>query len=235
MPYPEKKKDNRSDIWILIPAFNVELYLKKLLDQVFNYVNRQKIIVVDDGSHDETGNMAFRYGINLLTHQHNRGKGAALRNGFAYLLKQDAQWVITLDGDLQHDPHKIPEFVQRAKSDRFDLIIGRRKRNTGGMPWDRRFSNWFTSRLISLVTGRRIADSQSGYRMIRCDFLRNLELNTNGYEFETELLLKLCRAGARIDTIDIPTIYRGEASSIKRFTDTLKFLGVVIKFILKRS
>jgi glycosyltransferase involved in cell wall biosynthesis len=225
--------DLRLRSWLVIPAFNVETFIGRLLERVLNYMAKDRVVVVDDGSTDGTAEATRAHGIILLQHSSNQGKGAALRTGFGYLLEHDAGWAITIDADLQHDPDKLQDFIAAAGKGDCDLVIGSRRRG-GGMPWDRRFSNWCTSLLISLVTGKRITDSQSGYRLINCKYLQNIELRTTGYETETELLLKLCRAGAVVGSIDIPTVYQGESSSIRRFRDTMDFLKVVVKHLLRR-
>ena len=239
-----KREDTLRNIRLLIPAYNVAAYLAELLEEALKYIPAQDIIVVDDGSTDRTSQIARRFGVELLTHEKNQGKGAALLNGFNYLIKRGVEWVITIDGDMQHDPAMLPDFIAKAESGEYDIVIGAR-RLAGNMPWDRRFSNWSTSRILLLVTGRKIKDSQCGYRLIRCSLLRSLippfsPLNkggrgdqwSRGYEFETECLLKLSRAGAEFGWIDIPTHYKGAPSSINRFKDTLRFLKVVIRFVL---
>jgi len=227
--------DQNGDIWLLIPAYNVEQYLPELLTKALDYVPSERILVVDDGSSDNTAEVARKKGVNVLSHPLNLGKGAALRDGFDYLRKVNAEWVVIIDGDMQHDPSMLPEFIDNARQNTNDIVIGVRKRNRGGMPWDRRFSNWATSLLLSIVTGRKIRDSQCGYRLIRLKMLDGIKLRSNGYEFETELLLKLSRSGARFGWIEIPTRYEGSPSSINRFSDTVKFIKVVIRFMFLRK
>ena len=222
----------RENIRLLIPAYNVENYLDELICEVSKYLPVKNILVVDDGSNDRTAEIARNQDVDLIVHEKNLGKGAALLSGFDYLIERGSEWVITMDGDLQHDPASLPEFIERAVKGNYDLVIGERKRNAGGMPWDRRFSNFTTSLLLSLASGQRIRDSQCGYRLIRCNILKDIEIYSSGYEFETECLLKLSKAGARIGWIEIPTRYRGAASSINRFRDTLRFLKVYLRFII---
>ncbi len=229
------KSRTQPNVWLLIPAYNVEPYISKLLEQAVLYIPARMIVVIDDGSHDRTAEIAESKGVNLLSHSYNRGKGAALQTGFDYLLEQDAEWVITIDGDLQHDPSMLPDFIKQAEQGDYDIVIGTRRRDMGGMPWDRRFSNWGTSLLLSIITGQKIRDSQSGYRLIRCSLLKGLKFDCTGYDFETEFLLKLSRAGARIGIVNIPTLYKGAPSSINSFIDTLKFFRVIIRFFFYRK
>ncbi len=223
------------DVRLLIPCYNVENYLDVLLTVALKHIPANRVLVVDDGSSDQTSEIARRYGVELIVHTKNLGKGSTLRDGFDYLIKSGADWVITIDGDMQHDPALLTDFIEYAIDGNYDLVIGSRRYDLGGMPWDRRLSNYITSLFLSIVLRKRLRDSQCGFRLIRCRLLEGLEFISTGYEFETECLLKLSQAGAKIGSIDIPTRYSGASSSIKRFRDSLKFLGVVLRFILKRK
>jgi len=221
--------ENSPDIWLLIPAFNVGRYLGDVINRVKEYIPLGKIVVVNDGSKDNTVQVAQSKGVILLSNDTNQGKGFALRLGFDYIFKQDAEWVITIDGDLQHNPDCLPDFIARAEQDREDLVIGERRREAGNMPWDRRFSNWSTSLLLSIITGKKIHDAQCGYRLIRVSLLRKLNLHSRYYDLETECLLKLIRGGARLGWIPIPTTYNDASSNIRRVKDISRFLWVVLK------
>ncbi|MCF7810202.1 glycosyltransferase family 2 protein [bacterium] len=227
--------DNKNSIGLLIPAYNVEKYLPVLLDAAFKYFKAGKILVVNDGSIDNTAEIASTYEVGLISHENNLGKGAALMTGFDYFLKQGYDWIITIDGDLQHDPKLLPQFIRFAEKTDYDLVIGARNRKNSNMPWDRRFSNWSTSKILTLLNGKEIRDSQCGYRLIRCNKLTKINCDSNGYEFETECLLKMLHSGAKIAWIDIPTHYSGAPSSIKRFRDIVRFLKVVVKFVVERK
>jgi glycosyltransferase involved in cell wall biosynthesis len=227
--------DNSNSIGLLIPAYNVEKYLPALLDEALKYFEAGNILVVNDGSSDNTGKIVRDYDIELVSHEKNLGKGAALKSGFDYLISRGADWIITIDGDMQHDPALLPQFIEYAEQGSFDLVIGARKRNFSDMPWDRRFSNWSTSTLMSLITGENIKDGQCGYRLIRCSKLADIVYVTNGYEFETECLLKMLHSGAKIAWIDIPTNYSGAPSSIKRLRDIVRFLKVIVRFVVERK
>jgi glycosyltransferase involved in cell wall biosynthesis len=224
--------DERANVWLIIPAYNVASYLGEVLEQASRYIPSEKIVVVDDGSTDGIRSVKQLNGVVLLTHQVNRGKGAALLTGIEYVSRAGGMWVITLDGDGQHDPSRIPEFTRVANSDQADLIIGYRRRSGTAMPWDRRFSNCLSSWLLSRITGRKLLDVQCGYRMIRLSLIQGMVFSTTGYEFEAELLLKSIRRSAQVAWVEIPTSYSGSPSSIHRGADTLKFIRVVWRFLL---
>ncbi len=222
-------------LWIVIPAYNVARHLGTLIMQLREAVPVDRMIVVNDGSSDDTGKVAEESGVRVVTFEKNRGKGLALRTGFQYARSMEARWIMTIDGDLQHDPRHIPEFIQMASRGSFDLIIGARRRGESDMPWDRRFSNWSTSLLLRLITGRRIEDAQCGFRLFRAALLDGVSLRCRRYDFETEYLLSMIRKGARIGWVPISTLYKGGSSSIRRLPDTMRFLRVVGRYLSKRN
>lgn len=215
---------------VLIPALNGASSLGKLIQGIILYLNPETIIVVDDGSSDGTGEIAARVGATVLVHPLNRGKGAALRTGFEYILSStDCDSVITMDADLQHDPADAPAFVAAWKSGSADLILGSRQRTRSGMPFHRVLSNTITSALVSARTGVRIKDSQTGYRLMSRDVLSSLKFEADGYEAETEILIKAARKGFRIVSVPIATIYAGAPSHMTHWKTTAQFLHVLLR------
>ncbi len=220
-------------MWLLVPAFNVELHLADLIDRDSRFIPLDQMLIVDDGSTDGTRAVGGRLGVRVLSHSENQGKGASLVKGFSALCDLKARWIITQDGDLQHDPAHLPAFIDAAAADRCDLVIGARQR-IGSMPWDRRFSNWSTSAFLSLLAGQRLPDAQSGYRLLRSSMLAGMVFRCRRYDLETELLLKFIRRGARIGSVPISTEYHRSASSIHRGADTLRFLKIVLRYLIFR-
>ena len=139
--------------------------------------------------------------------------------------------MIVLDGDLQHEPIYIPDLIKEAARGS-DLVMGYRRRSRE-MPWDRKFSNWSTSSLLSIISGKTIRDGQCGYRMLNLELLKKINLTTIRYDLETELLLEYISAGAKLGWVPISTKYHGESSSINRLADTARFLEVVVKHLFK--
>src|SRR3990172_5210579 len=179
----------RSDkICILIPAYNAESTLGSVLvrTQPFGLDS----IVVNDGSLDETGRIALEYGVHLLEHSSNLGKGAALRTGFRYILEKGYDAIITLDADGQHDPSEIPFLLNVFEKVRPDILIGSRAQEFDRMTFLRRFWNRLGARAIARYCHTDITDSQSGFRLIRAEALTKVEVFTSGFETEMELLIK---------------------------------------------
>jgi glycosyltransferase involved in cell wall biosynthesis len=230
MSLPDIKGVPSSAVWLLIPCFNVGRYLPELLRETAAFIPADRTLIVDDGSTDDTSRVASDAKAHLISHAQNRGKGAALRTGFNYLLEHGAEWCITLDGDGQHDAQYLPRFLESTIGGDYELVIGARQRTGTNMPWDRRFSNWSTSLLLSRFTRQKIYDAQCGYRLIRMPSLIGMTLNCDHYDLETELLLKMARRGARIGWLPVTTHYAGSRSSINRLTDTLRFLRVILQY-----
>jgi glycosyltransferase involved in cell wall biosynthesis len=207
------------DLLAVIPAYNEEKKIGAVVRETLTYCD---VLVIDDGSVDATGKTAREHGAIVLTHEINRGKGAALRTGFGYACTKEYDAVITLDADGQHDPAEIPRFLEKAE--RYDIVIG--KREFGKMPPLRQISNTITSALLSLRVGQYIGDSQSGYRLIKTVVLKDLHLKTERFAFESELLV---RANCSIGNVPIQTIYADEKSHVRNVSDTITFIKFFVK------
>ena len=216
---------------VLIPAFQAGDYLRNVLERTKAvFPHPEDVLVVDDGSRDATSQIAREAGVQVLRHRENFGKGAALRTGFGEAISKGVDFVIVLDADGQHDPAYIPRFVEAFSTGNYDVLIGTRALHPGTMPLDRYLSNSYSSLVASLAAGKRIRDSQSGYRLLRVNLLKKLRLRSSKYETETEILIQAVRfLGARIGEIPISVTYRGEESHIRRFGDTLRFIKIVVQ------
>lgn len=213
---------------LLIPAYNADATLPALLERAARFHPAGDTIIVNDGSTDHTGLTARQCGVTVLTHERNNGKGAALRTGFQYCCAQGYDAVITMDADLQHEPERIPEFKALFASGGFDIIIGSRMHDTAAMPIHRFLSNTITSMLVRLRTGAAISDSQSGYRMIGRRVLEHVAVQADGFEAETELLIRAAKLGCTFGTVSIPTIYAGEKSHMTHFRTTMNFIKTLL-------
>lgn len=213
------------DIAIVIPAYNVGRRLGQVLENVLQLIPSKNVIVVDDGSIDDTAELAKQKCVSLIRHQRNRGKGAALKSGFAAALQMAGiQAAITMDADGQHAPEYVAAFIHAFRATTVDLIIGTRELRWPQMPIARIFSNRISSALLSWRLGIKIVDSQSGYRLHSRKLMEQIELCTDGYEMESELLVKAHRAGMRIHFIPISTIYSGQQSHIRGVRDIARFI-----------
>ena len=177
------------------------------------------VLVVDDGSTDDTAASAVAAGAEVIRQRPNRGKGAALRAGFRRALGEGWDAVLTLDADGQHDPDEIPRFVTAfgapgAHGPRPELIIGRR--DFARMPPVRRLSNAAGTALFSWAVGQHVPDNQSGYRLLgRRLMAATLDSRETGFEFEVEMIAVCLRNGWTLGWVPISTIYAGEPSHVK--------------------
>jgi glycosyltransferase involved in cell wall biosynthesis len=222
-------------IGAIIPAYDVAPWIGGILEQVVTSIPPDLVWVVDDGSADGTTGAVLKFGVHLIRHPANRGKGEALKTGFAAAAGKDVDAVFTMDGDGQHDPSRISEFIRIMNETGADLVLGTRSFTLADMPADRIFSNRMSSFIVSLLAGRKIFDSQCGYRLIRTDVLRQVELATGHYETETELLVKAVRKGFTAAFCPVPVLQVAGSSHISRFRDTVRFCRLVLKLIGNRN
>ena len=217
----------------LIPAYNEEKRIGEVVRSVYALPCINTVIVIDDGSRDATAQKAAEAGAAVLRHQTNEGKGAALRTGFAHLTKQDGfTAVITLDADGQHKPEEIPLFIEEFIHSEADIIIGNRMLKTKDMPLIRYLTNELTSWVTSLLAKNKVSDSQSGYRIISTEVLRNISLNASNFEIESEVIIKAGQKGFSIKEIPISTVYLPDSvkeSKINPFVDTCRFFRLVLR------
>lgn len=214
----------------LVPAYNAAPLIEPVLASISRHIPAPNIIVVDDGSTDGTALAAQRCGARVVRHETNKGKGAAIRTGIEILGSLSAiDAVIMLDADGQHDPGEIPLFAAEFLKGDADLIVGDRMAAADAMPAIRVFSNRLTSAIVSLRAGRRIPDTQNGYRLVRASLLARLELVTSRYEIDSEIIIKACRSGARVASIPVRTIYGSEKSAIHPLRDTFRFIALVTR------
>lgn len=215
-------------ILIAIPVFNEAKFIGRVLDELSAAAPNIPILVVNDGSTDGTAEIVKKYDVRYLEHQQNCGKGEAIQTAFSFARQQKFGWIIFLDGDRQHPPYTIVDFVEEINKNRSDVVLGNRRIRSVNMPFHRVLSNGMTSILISLCAGQRIYDSQCGYRAVRVAKMSSINFVSSGFQVESEMLLKLSKAGAFLTHVPIETIYGDESSSIHLVADTLKFIKLIL-------
>lgn len=213
----------------VIPAFNAAQTLAPVVTAAKAQID--PVVVVDDGSHDATGDVARSAGAAVLRHEMNRGKGAALKMGFAWALANGYDGVITLDADGQHLPAEIPKFLRAASETKADLIIGGRSHLFEGMLPRRRNANRFSAWCIAIASGVPITDSQSGFRFYSVRLLREVKLRADGFDMESEVIVRAGRKGLHIVTIPIELGFvDGQSTShYKPLKDTLRIAWTVTR------
>jgi glycosyltransferase involved in cell wall biosynthesis len=209
-------------ILALIPAYEEGPRVAEVVTATATHL---PVLVVDDGSGDDTAARAEAAGATVLRQIPNAGKGAALRAGFVHALDGGFDAVVTLDADGQHDPAEIPAFLAAFDATGAELIIGRR--DFAAMPLTRRVSNTLGGMVLSAAVGRSVPDNQSGYRLIGRALMRALlESTESGFEFEVEMIARCIALGRSIEWVPIRTIYAGEPSHIRPWRHLTEFLRV---------
>ena len=217
---------------VLIPARNESAAIGGLVASLVG--QGVDVLVIDDGSTDQTAQAARAAGARVLSRNNRHGKGAALRDGFAWAISREYEAVVTMDADGQHAPADARRLVEAAASSDAGMIIGNRMRQPKRMPLVRRWTNGCMSAILSLLARQRVPDSQCGLRLIRCSLLRDCRLQSDHFEIESELVLEAARVGARIGSLSIQSIYRLERSQINPCTDTYRFLRFLWRYILRQ-
>ncbi len=206
----------------IIPAYQESAAIAQVVRITQKYSTC--VIVVDDGSSDKTGEIAKENNAIVLRHPLNLGKGAALRTGFNYALQGKCDIIITLDGDLQHNPNSIPRFLSKIKEG-FDIVVGSRySTQSEEMPFMRKLSNLITTQALRILFKIPVTDSQSGYRAFRRRVLKAISVRDNGFAAETEILIDAQRAGFSIAEVPIQTNYGDEESKIRAHRDITRWL-----------
>lgn len=187
---------------IIIPAYNEEEKIAEVITEVQKYSSN--IIVVDDGSTDNTFDKAKEKGCLTLRHRVNLGKGAALRTGCDFAVRNGAQKVVVMDADGQHQADEIPLFLNVLNET--DLVVSYRKVGKN-MPCVLKFGNGVINTTLNFLCGTKIKDSQCGYRAFTADSYRKIRWNTSDYFMETEMLIKASKKKLNYKQIPIETIY----------------------------
>jgi glycosyltransferase involved in cell wall biosynthesis len=211
----------RAECAVVIPCLNEEAGLCALVEAV--RLELPQVIVVDDGSCDETAALAAKAGAEVLRHDRPRGKGAALNTGWRRAVERGFTWSLTMDGDGQHAPENIRAFCEAAVDGKADLVVGNRLANPGAMPWLRRRVNQWMSRRLSRVAGIHLPDSQCGFRLMKLSAWSALSLRADHFEIESEVLLAFVSRGYLVRFVPVRTIYGAERSKINPVRDTWRW------------
>lgn len=212
-----------ASLFALIPAYNEATRISPVIQTARLHL---PVLVVDDGSRDDTAGVAEAAGAIVLRQRPNQGKGAALRAGLRWGLERGYDATLTLDADGQHDPAEIPAFLARYAADHPDLLIG--CRDFSQMPLTRRAANTLGRWSFSWALGRRVEDNQSGYRLLSRRMAEAvLDSQEQGFEFEVEMIVTCVQRGYRLEWTPIRTIYGDQGSHIDPWTHMRNWVRVV--------
>ena len=213
-----------------IPAYNEELQIERLVNSASNHVD--SVIVCDDGSTDNTASIAKKAGAIVISHKTNKGYGAAIISLFDYARKNNAEIMVTLDGDGQHDPDQIPLLINTITQHNVDVVIGSRllNQNTEAPGYRKRGIKIITS-AANYGTDLKISDSQSGFRAYSKNAIDAIHPTEEGMSVSTEILLKISNKGLSLAEIPITISYDGDTSEHNPVSHGVSVLANTIKYV----
>lgn len=206
------KKEVMSDVWVVVPAFNEESRLGSVLDNLKKITSN--IIVVDDGSKDNTTNVAKSKKVKVITLLPNQGKGVAVRTGMDAAVESGAKILISIDSDGQHRPSDIPKLVRKLVNENLDIVFTYRPRDKK-MPSHKRFGNWGLNMWMRVLFGKKPRDMLCGFMAYTSDAYKVLRWNAKRYGIETEIIARCVKNNLKWSELEIPTIYNDKQSGIK--------------------
>ncbi len=218
---------------VLIPSYNETKTIGGIVKEL--KTKGHDVLVVDDGSFDDTAKVAAREGAIIISHVKNLGKGASIKEGFNFIRKAtNYDVVIIMDGDGQHHTEDVDRFLAHLEANNNDIVIGNRMGYTKNMPPIRFLTNKITSFLLSAMCGQHIPDTQCGFRLLTRSAIDTLRLTSSKYDTESEMLINASRKGLKIASIPIMTIYSGEKSEIHPVRDTIRFIILLVKSYFRK-
>ena len=213
-----------------IPAFNEGKVIGEVIKKCLKFSDQ--VVVCDDGSTDDTYEIADAAGAHVIRHDVNIGKGEALRTLFKFAIHSKNDIVVTIDGDGQFLPEEIPKLVSDIEEKKSDIVIGYRFDDATDMPNYRRFGNKMLDKMANMVTELSVSDTQSGYRAYSKDVIEKLNFNIKGFGADVEILIDAANKGFRISEQKVTVIYNtGSDTSTK---NPISHAGEVVTTILER-
>ena len=197
-------------VFVIIPAYNVAKILKKTVAEIPKS-GIDDMIVVDDGSSDNTSQVAREMGLTVIRHEKNKGYGAAQKTGYRIAIERNADIAIMVHGDNQYDPSLVPQFISKIADNGFDVVTGTRMvlgdALKGGMPILKYIPNRFLTCLENIVFNTNITDYHNGYRAYSVSFLKKLPLDllSDRFDFDTDIIVQAAIRGCNIAEIPNPT------------------------------
>jgi len=197
-----------------LPAYNEEKTISNIVKKTSKFVD--KVVVCDDGSNDQTKELAKKAGAIVLTHDSNKGKGAAMRTLFEYSKKIDGDVIITMDSDGQFLPEEIPDLVNCLIENDADIVTGYRFADEKDMPKYRKFGNKVLDKITNLASEIPVRDTQSGFRAYSKKAINSIKFNTDGYGADSEILISASKKELKILEKPVTVIYNTQGKTSKK-------------------
>lgn len=218
---------------VIMPAWNESKFIGELVRSLREWSIH--VLVVDDGSTDDTAAIAEAAGAKVIRQEGNKGKGAALAAGFEYAKEQGYDAVVTMDADGQHDPKDVLRFFDVYNRTGIPVLVGNRIFDRRRMPWLRRLTNYQMSRMLNCRMRQFIADTQNGFRLYQTDVINMVHPEAGGFAAESEILLKLDEIGIRMGSVPVAAIYGEEVSYVRPWRDTKRFFAMMTHYRRKNG
>jgi glycosyltransferase involved in cell wall biosynthesis len=219
----------------VMPTYNNAGTVLAVIDGILTHLDA--LIVVNDGATDGTAELlATRPELEVVQQPENRGKGAALRRGFARARELGHTHAITLDSDAQHDPGQLPRFEAAIMKHPGAIIVGARDMDGPTVPAKSRFGRRLSNQGVALLTGRLLPDTQTGYRAYPLEPILGLGATADRFEFEIEILVRALWAGMAVHSISIPVVYQTGSARVTHFRPVVDFCrGIALDLRLLRE
>jgi len=224
-------RGNKIGVLAGIAAYNEARYVGSIVLQARQFVD--EVVVVDDGSTDNTARVAELAGATVIRHAENRGKGTAIKSILAEARKRNPDILVLLDADSQHDPNEIPILIKPI-SEGFDLVIGSREAQNDKAPRYRRIGRKVLLRSARLASKTNISDSESGFRALSPKAINELELKESGFAIESEMITGAADKNLKITEVPISNIYTIDGSTLNPVRHGLGVLGRIMTMISER-
>ena len=216
-------------ILVCIPAFNEGKVIDKVIKDCLKFSN--EVVVCDDGSMDNTYEVADSAGADVIRHEKNIGKGESLRSLFKFARHSNHDIIVTIDGDGQFIPEEIPKLVKSIQENKSDLVIGYRFDDTTEIPNYRRFGNKMLDKMTNMVEEISVRDTQSGFRAYSRKVIDDIEFKMKGFGADAEILIDAAKKGYRLSEEKITVIYdTGTKTSTK---NPISHTGEVISSLVE--
>ena len=225
--------DHNRDIFIIIPAYNEATTIESVLESLVK--EGYSIVVVDDGSSDNTGKLVLQFPVYYLRHPINLGQGAALQTGMSFAVQHDAKIVVHFDADGQHSVEDIPRLIEPIIAGRVDVVLGSRflrQEDTNLIPHSKRIVLRGGVIINAMMTGLLLTDAHNGFRALSQDAARQIKLQENGYSHASEILIRISRLGLRYEECPTRIIYTEYSQS--KGQPLFNAINILIDMILQK-